>query len=195
MVRMDSAYYAARVITAIRRVGAHFSVTARMDAKVDAAIAAIPEDAWTAIQYPRRSGTTSCALGLRRRSRRGGIHGVHLEERAGGHRPADRPPGPRPEQAGRRGPGRAVPLWRYHAVFTDSPFELLQAEGSTGPRDRGAGLRRLSPTGRWRTCRRLVPRQRAWLACAAIACNLLRAAGSLPASPTPGPAAPRCAAT
>ena len=39
---MDSAYYAARVIAAIRRVGALFSVTVPMDPKVKAAIAAIP---------------------------------------------------------------------------------------------------------------------------------------------------------
>ena len=64
MVRMDSAYYAAAVITAIRRAGAYFSVTAWMDAKVAAAIAATPEDAWTAIRYPRRSGMTSCAHGF-----------------------------------------------------------------------------------------------------------------------------------
>jgi len=53
VVRMDSAYYAAKVIAAIRRAGARFSVTVPMDPKVKAAIAAIPEDAWTAIKYPR----------------------------------------------------------------------------------------------------------------------------------------------
>jgi hypothetical protein len=50
---MDSAYYAAAVIAAIRRAGALFSVTVPMDPKVKTAIAAIPEDAWTAIRYPR----------------------------------------------------------------------------------------------------------------------------------------------
>ena len=50
---MDSAYYAATVIAAIRRAGALFSVTVPADHKVKAAIAAIPEDAWTAIRYPR----------------------------------------------------------------------------------------------------------------------------------------------
>ena len=110
VVRMDSAYYAAKVIAAIRRAGALFSVTVPMDPKVKAAIAAIPEDAWTAIQYPRaiwddqlRAWVSDAEVAEAR------IHGVHLEEGAGGHRPADRPPGPRPEQAGRRGPGRAVP--------------------------------------------------------------------------------------
>ncbi len=52
VVRMDSAYYAGKVIAAIGRGGAFFSVTVRMDDKIRAAIAAIPEDAWTSITYP-----------------------------------------------------------------------------------------------------------------------------------------------
>ena len=53
VVRMDSAYYAARVIAAISRAGASFSVTVPMDAKVRAAIAAMPGDTWTPVKYPR----------------------------------------------------------------------------------------------------------------------------------------------
>jgi hypothetical protein len=53
IVRADSAYYAAEVIAAIRRGGARFSVTVPKNSKVTAAIAAIGEDAWTAIRYPR----------------------------------------------------------------------------------------------------------------------------------------------
>ena len=44
---------AADVIAAARRHRAHFSITARKDRAVTAAIAAIPEDAWTTIRYPR----------------------------------------------------------------------------------------------------------------------------------------------
>src|SRR6266481_5182015 len=40
-------------VAACRRAGAFFSVTARMDPAVKSAIAAIPEDAWTAIRYPQ----------------------------------------------------------------------------------------------------------------------------------------------
>jgi Transposase DDE domain group 1 len=53
IVRLDSAFYNAAVIGAIRRGGARFSVTAPANASIRAAIAAIPEDAWTAIRYPR----------------------------------------------------------------------------------------------------------------------------------------------
>jgi hypothetical protein len=53
VARADSAFYSAAVIGAVRRAGAFFSVTVRMDPKVKAAIAAIPETAWTPIRYPR----------------------------------------------------------------------------------------------------------------------------------------------
>jgi hypothetical protein len=42
-----------KMIAAVRRAGALFFVTVPMDPKVKAVIAAIPEDAWTAIKYPR----------------------------------------------------------------------------------------------------------------------------------------------
>jgi hypothetical protein len=50
---MDSAYYAAAVIAAVRRSGARFSVTAPVSAAIRTAITAIPEGAWTAIKYPQ----------------------------------------------------------------------------------------------------------------------------------------------
>lgn len=46
--RADSAFYNTAVIAAIRRAGARFSITARMDAGVRAAIGRIDEDAWGA---------------------------------------------------------------------------------------------------------------------------------------------------
>ena len=54
VVRLDSAFYNAAVIGAVRRAGARFSVTVPMNASIRAAIAAIGEDAWTADQVPAR---------------------------------------------------------------------------------------------------------------------------------------------
>jgi hypothetical protein len=56
VVRADSSYYSAAFCGAVRRAGARFSVTVTMDVKVAAAIAAIPDRAWTAIRYPRDLG-------------------------------------------------------------------------------------------------------------------------------------------
>src|SRR6516165_10382158 len=53
VARADSGLYCAAFAGACRRAGAYFSVTARMDPAVKAAIASIPEDAWTPIRYPR----------------------------------------------------------------------------------------------------------------------------------------------
>src|SRR3954462_70957 len=49
LLRADSAYYAHAVAAAARRSGAHFSITARMNAAVVQAIASIAADAWTTI--------------------------------------------------------------------------------------------------------------------------------------------------
>ena len=53
IVRLDSAFYNAAVIGAVRRADARFSVTVPMNSSIRAAIAAIGEDAWTPIRYPR----------------------------------------------------------------------------------------------------------------------------------------------
>jgi hypothetical protein len=52
-VRADSAYYSAEVLAACRALGVHFSVTARMNPAVRAAIAGIGEPDWTPIKHPR----------------------------------------------------------------------------------------------------------------------------------------------
>src|SRR4051794_3062468 len=56
LVRGDSAFYCHDVIATARRGGARFSITARMDAAVNKAIAAIDPDAWLPIRYPHAIG-------------------------------------------------------------------------------------------------------------------------------------------
>jgi hypothetical protein len=53
VVRADSAFYSAAFTGTVRRAGAFFSVTVRIDPKVRAAIAAIGETSWTLVRYPR----------------------------------------------------------------------------------------------------------------------------------------------
>lgn len=52
LARADSAHYTHAFIAAALRAKVWFSVTARMDAQVTAAIAGIGEQAWTPIRYP-----------------------------------------------------------------------------------------------------------------------------------------------
>jgi hypothetical protein len=178
---MDSAFYGAAVCQAIGRAGAFFSVTARMDPAVTAAIAAIPPDAWTPIRYPRaifddqlrrwvsdaevaEAGYT--AFGSR-------DHTKAITARLIVRRVRDLSP-----RAG--GQGELFAAWRYHAVFTDSPFVMLQAEGHHRDHavveqvfaDLVSGPLAHLPSGRFAA-------NAAWLTLAAIAHNLIRAAGCL----------------
>jgi hypothetical protein len=52
LVRADSAYYTHDFVAAALRARAWFSVTARKNKQVTAAITQIPEDAWSPISYP-----------------------------------------------------------------------------------------------------------------------------------------------
>jgi hypothetical protein len=181
VVRMDSAFYGAPACWAARRAGARFSVTVRMDPKIRAAIAAIAEDAWTPIRYPRAIWDDQ----LRRwvsdaqvaevdytafTSRKGQAITARLIVRR--VRDLNR-------QAG-HGQDELFPIWRYHAVFTDSPVTMLQAEEHHRGHARAEqvfadwtdGPLAHLPSGSFAA-------NAAWLALAAISCNLLRAAGAL----------------
>ena len=106
VVRMDSAYYAAAVIAAIRRNGARFSVTAPVDRRHQDRDHRHPRRRLDRHRLPAgRLGRPAGLLGLRRRGRRDHVHRLHLEEEGTArHRPAHRPPRPR-QGKGRTGPG------------------------------------------------------------------------------------------
>jgi hypothetical protein len=127
---MDSAYYTAAVIATVRRNGARFSVTAPVTAAIQAAIAAIPEDAWQAIEYPQAvwddqldcwvsdaevAETTYTAFTAKKKE-------LHVTARLIVRWVRDKNPKAAPGQ------GELFPAWRYHAVSADSSFELVQAE-------------------------------------------------------------------
>jgi Transposase DDE domain group 1 len=182
IVRMDSAYYAAAVIAAIRRNGARFSVTAPVSAAIRAAIAGIPEGAWQPIKYPQAiwDGQLGCwvsdaevaqaqytAFTSKKKS-------LQVTARLIVRRVRDKNKDAAPGQ------GELFPAWRYHAVFTDSPCELVQAEEQHRGHavieqviaDLSDGPLAHLPSGKFTA-------NAAWLAIAAIAHNLLRAAGTL----------------
>jgi Transposase DDE domain group 1 len=181
IVRMDSAFYGAPAVWAARKAGAHFSVTVRMDPKVRAAIAAIPQDGWTPIRYPRAvwddqlgCWVSDAQVAEVKYTAFTSKKGQAITARLIVRRVRDLNTKAAPGQ------GELFTAWRYHAVFTDSPYVMLQAEEhhrghaqaeqvfadwSDGP------LAHL-PSGSF-------PANAAWLALAAISGNLLRAAGSL----------------
>ena len=181
MVRADSAYYSVAFCGAVRWAGARFSVTMNMDPKIAAAIAAIPGTSLDAdLRTPGRSGMTGSAAGSRmpRWPRRAYTAFTSKKGQAITARLIVRRVRDLNKQAA--GQDELFPAWRYHAVFTDSPFELVQAEEQHRDHaiveqvfaDWSDGPLAHLPYG-------FFPANAAWLACAAIVYNLLRAAGSL----------------
>jgi Transposase DDE domain group 1 len=181
VARADSAFYSAAFTGAVRRAGAFFSVTVQMNPHVRAAIAAIPETAWTPIEYPRAIWDDQLACWVSDAevaeteytaftSKKGQAITARLIVR----RVKDL------NRQAAQGQDELFTIWRYHAVFTDSPFVMLQAEEQHRDHavveqvfaDWADGPLAHLPSGSF-------PANAAWLALAAISHNLLRAAGAL----------------
>jgi len=182
VVRADSAFYAKTVIAACRRRQVRFSITTRIDAKIRAACESIPEDRWIDIRYPQAiydedqqrwisdaqiAETVYTAFAGTRHE----ITARLIVRRIRRDDPAQIP-----------GQGELITGYRYHAVFTDSPYILVQAEAQHRGHaiieqvnaDLIAGPLAHLPSGHFSA-------NDAWLTCAAITHNLTRAAGHLAA--------------
>jgi hypothetical protein len=181
VVRMDSAFYSAAACGAARAAGAFFSVTVAMNSHVQAAIAAIPQGAWTPIQYPRaiwddqlRAWVSDAEVAETEYTAFTSKKNKAITARLIVRRVKDL------NRQAAAGQDELFCVWRYHAVFTDSPFVLLQAEAQHRDHaqveqvfaDWASGPLAHLPSGSF-------PANAAWLALAAIAHNLLRAAGAL----------------
>jgi hypothetical protein len=181
ILRADSAFYSHDVINVARRRKVFFSVTARHDPAVLKAIAAIGDDAWTPIRYPQAifdeaegrwvsdaevAETGYTAFTSRRTADH--IHARLIVRRV-------RRLGPRATSQ-----GELFAAYRHHAVFTDSPLSMLDAEADHRRHaviepvhaDLRAGALAHLPSGSFNA-------NAAWLVLAAIAFNLTRAAGTL----------------
>jgi len=188
VVRMDSAYYSSAALWAVCRAGACFSVTAQLNASVKAAIAAIGDTAWTPIAYPRALWDDQLGCWVSDAEVAEVKYTAFTSHPRGGQR---RRPAPLTARLIVRrvrdlntgapaGQAELFPVWRYHAVFTNSPFELIQAEEQHRGHaiieqvfaDFNDGPLAHLPSGSF-------PANAAWLACAVITGNLLRAAAAL----------------
>ncbi|GAB3001273.1 IS1380 family transposase [Amycolatopsis acidiphila] len=175
LVRGDSAYGSRSVVRACRRAGARFSLVLTKNAAVRRVIAAIGEDAWTPVKYP------------------GAVRDPDTGEWISDAEVAEIPYTAFASTADRvtarlivrrvkdaRYPDALFPVWRYHPFFTNTAeptaaadithrrhavIETVFADLIDGP------LAHL-PSGRFGA-------NSAWVLCAAIAHNLLRACGVL----------------
>jgi hypothetical protein len=180
LARMDSAFDSHAVVSACIRAGVRFSITAKQTRPVRAAIETIAEHAWVPIAYPHAiydeatgqwisdaqiAETTYTAYRSRRKSEQ-------LPVRLIVRRVKDK--NVAPDQ------GELFTAWRYHAFITDSTLQLIAAEKQHRQHAiieqvnadlKDSALAHM-PSGSFAA-------NAAWLALAAIAYNLTRAAGSL----------------
>jgi hypothetical protein len=170
-VRADSAFYSKAFLSTAVKFDVRFSVTARQDKRVRAAIDAIPDDAWQPIPYwlstPEVSGAD--------------VAETSFTAFAGDKQHA------RPVRLivrrVRPTPGSQLALfttWDYHAFVTDRAGDVLEIEADHRRHAvveqviaelKSAGLAHL-PSGRFMA-------NAAWLALAVMAHNLGRAVGQL----------------
>ena len=175
LVRGDSAYGSRAVVAACMRHGAQFSLVMTRNPAVERAVAAIDESAWTPVCYP----------GAVRDPDTGGwisdAEVAEISDTAFASTPdriTARLVVRRVKDA--RFPDALFPVWRYHPFFTDTELPIEQADIThrqhaiieTVFADLIDGPLAHIPSGRFGA-------NSAWVLCAAISHNLLRAAGVL----------------
>lgn len=182
VVRADSKFYTADVAATAARYGAAVSLTTGSNPSVNAAIGRIPDRQWRAIHYPQSFVDTDTGelvsdaevaqtgyTAFTSRPKTEQVTGRLIVRRV-----KRRNPNTAPGQEG------LFDVWRYHAVFVTSDWEMLQAEsGHRGhaiveqviAEGAASALAHL-PSGSF-------PANAAWAVLWAIAHNLTRAAGTL----------------
>jgi Transposase DDE domain group 1 len=179
VVRGDSAYGNRKVVRAALRAGAVFSVTMTRNAAIQRAIDAISDDAWTPVNYPGA---------VRDPDTGGWISDAEVAEipytafASTKDKVTARLIVRRVKDA--RYPDALFPVWRYHPFFTNSTETTPDADIThrrhaiieTVFADLIAGPLAHIPSGRFGA-------NSAWVLCAAIAHNLLRATGILAGGP------------
>ena len=183
LVRADSAFFSAKLVKAIRAAGACYSITVGNTKRIRAAISQIPESAWKPIKYRNAVWDTQEGRWISEAeiaeipytaftSKKADLHaaGRLIVRRVVRLNPATVP----------EGQGELFTTHRHHAFHTNNPLAIDQAEPTHRQHavieqvfaDLEAGPLGHLPSGKFQA-------NAAWLALAAIAHNLTRAAGTL----------------
>ena len=175
LVRGDSAYGNSAVVTACLKAGVRFSVVLIKNPAVAAAIARIPDDAWTAVDYPGAVLDPDTGQLISDAE----VAEIEFEAFASTSTPVTA------RLVVRRVRDRArteelFPVWRHHPFLTNSTEDTTQADIThrqhaiieTVLSDVIDGPLAHMPSGQFAS-------NAAWAICAAITHNLLRAAGTL----------------
>jgi Transposase DDE domain group 1 len=182
VVRADSKFYTADIAATAARYRACVSLTTGSNPSITAAIAAIADEAWTAISYPDAFVDTDTGELI------SDAEVAEIDYTAFTGRPkSQQVPGrlivrrvKRLNVQAAAGQDELFTAWRHHAVFVTSGFEMLQAEGQHRDHavveqviaDAAASALAHLPSG-------IFTANAAWAVLWAIAHNLTRAAGTL----------------
>jgi hypothetical protein len=182
VVRGDSKFYTADVVATAARYDAAVSLTTGSNPSINAAITTIGDTAWTAIHYPNAFVDEDTGQ-LVSDAEVAEIGYTAFTSRPKKHRVAGRLIVRRVKRLNpKTAPGQdgLFDVWRHHAVFVTSGFEMLQAESQHRGHAiveqviadaAGSALAHL-PSGSF-------PANAAWAVLWAIAHNLTRATGTL----------------
>jgi hypothetical protein len=179
LVRGDSADGSRAVVKACRRAGVGFSLVWTKNTAIERAIAAIGDDAWIPVRYPGATQDPDT--------------GVWISDAEVAEIPYTAFASTKDRVTARlivrrvkdaRYPDALFPVWRYHPFFTDSTESATDADIThrrhaiieTVFADLIDGPLAHMPSGRFGA-------NSAWVLCAAIAHNLLRAAATLVGGP------------
>lgn len=175
LVRGDSAYGSRAVVRSCIRAGAQFSLVMTRNPAIERAIAAIDETAWTPVSYPGavRDPDTGGWISDAEVAEIPYTAFVSTKDRITARLVVRR-------VKDARFPDALFPVWRYHPFLTNTDLPIEQADIThrqhaiieTVFADLIDGPLAHIPSGRFGA-------NSAWVLCAAIAHNLLRAAGVL----------------
>jgi len=178
LVRGDSAYCSGRVIAAVVKAGANFSFAIARNPAVDAAIAAIPDEAYTPVHYP--GAVTDPDTGELISDAQ--VSEVEFTAFAGTrHEITGWLVVRRVLDANTQDP--LFPVWRYHPFFTNNTEPVAEADITHRRHAICETVWSDLIDGPWaHQPSRSFPANAAWNILAAITHNLLRAAGTLSAT-------------
>lgn len=181
VVRADSAFYTGKIITALRKPGVFFSVTARKTEAVMTAIAGIAEDAWSEVAYRHPIPDPETGEWITHADIADTTHTAFTNTTTNpGQTTTARLIVRRTPRFKTNEQGELFRTWNYHAVFTNTRFDLHTADeyhrGHAIIEQVFADLNDAAlahfPSGRFAA-------NQAWLTLAILTHNLLRAAGCL----------------
>ena len=180
LLRADSAFYGHPTVAATVKTGADVSVTVRLDPRVKAAIATIPDDAWQTIAYTDAVYDEDAQQWVSRAEVAETDFTAFTSKKKTDQIPGRLVVRRIPDLNPTPGQDSLFDTWRFHAFFTTTTLDTVTADkthrGHAIIEQVHADLKHSAlahlPSGKFSA-------NAAWLVCAVIAFNLTRAAATL----------------